>query len=132
MVNNYLLLRAPSRAADRGPLECYRAPHGGTGRDTGQPLPARAKPSSSPWGGAPPLWANPTASGRLERADERLAEPTERPQGRTMFDMLRSGDTSVVRWVDRLSRRSHILIPSPQLSTKPGQVHRAHLEQHAP
>lgn len=28
----------------------------------------------------------------------------ERPQGRRLFDMLRSGDTLVVRWVDRLGR----------------------------
>lgn len=28
----------------------------------------------------------------------------ERPQGRRMFDMLRAGDTLVVRWVDRLGR----------------------------
>src|SRR6185369_8683345 len=29
---------------------------------------------------------------------------SERPQGRRLFDMLRSGDTLVVRWVDRLGR----------------------------
>src|ERR1700758_104139 len=28
----------------------------------------------------------------------------ERPEGRRLFDMLRSGDTLVVRWVDRLGR----------------------------
>jgi len=28
----------------------------------------------------------------------------ERPQGRRLFDMLRSGDTLVVRWIDRLGR----------------------------
>lgn len=28
----------------------------------------------------------------------------ERPQGRRLFDMLRAGDTLVVRWVDRLGR----------------------------
>src|SRR3954469_11926820 len=28
----------------------------------------------------------------------------ERPQGRRLFDLLRSGDTLVVRWVDRLGR----------------------------
>lgn len=28
----------------------------------------------------------------------------ERPQGRRLFDMLRSGDTLLVRWVDRLGR----------------------------
>jgi len=28
----------------------------------------------------------------------------DRPQGRRLFDMLRSGDTLVVRWVDRLGR----------------------------
>jgi putative DNA-invertase from lambdoid prophage Rac len=28
----------------------------------------------------------------------------ERPQGKRLFDMLRSGDTLVVRWVDRLGR----------------------------
>ncbi|MGY4511363.1 recombinase family protein [Bradyrhizobium sp. USDA 3650] len=28
----------------------------------------------------------------------------ERPQGRRLFDMLRNGDTLVVRWVDRLGR----------------------------
>jgi putative DNA-invertase from lambdoid prophage Rac len=28
----------------------------------------------------------------------------ERPQGRRLFDMLRTGDTLVVRWVDRLGR----------------------------
>ena len=28
----------------------------------------------------------------------------ERPQGRRLFDLLRSGDTHVVRWVDRLGR----------------------------
>jgi len=28
----------------------------------------------------------------------------ERPQGRRLFDMLRSGDTLVVRWLDRLGR----------------------------
>jgi DNA invertase Pin-like site-specific DNA recombinase len=29
---------------------------------------------------------------------------TERPQGRRLFDLLRSGDTLVVRWIDRLGR----------------------------
>jgi putative DNA-invertase from lambdoid prophage Rac len=29
---------------------------------------------------------------------------TERPEGRRLFDMLRAGDTLVVRWVDRLGR----------------------------
>jgi putative DNA-invertase from lambdoid prophage Rac len=29
---------------------------------------------------------------------------SERPEGRRLFDMLRSGDTLVVRWVDRLGR----------------------------
>jgi putative DNA-invertase from lambdoid prophage Rac len=29
---------------------------------------------------------------------------TDRPQGRRLFDMLRAGDTLVVRWVDRLGR----------------------------
>ena len=28
----------------------------------------------------------------------------ERPEGRRLFDMLRQGDTLVVRWVDRLGR----------------------------
>src|SRR5262245_9753718 len=28
----------------------------------------------------------------------------ERPQGRRLFDLLRSGDTLVVRWIDRLGR----------------------------
>src|ERR1700758_2442896 len=28
----------------------------------------------------------------------------ERPEGRRLFDLLRSGDTLVVRWVDRLGR----------------------------
>ena len=28
----------------------------------------------------------------------------ERPEGRRLFDMLRNGDTLVVRWVDRLGR----------------------------
>ena len=28
----------------------------------------------------------------------------ERPQGKRLFDMLRAGDTLVVRWVDRLGR----------------------------
>ena len=28
----------------------------------------------------------------------------ERPEGRRLFDMLRAGDTLVVRWVDRLGR----------------------------
>jgi DNA invertase Pin-like site-specific DNA recombinase len=28
----------------------------------------------------------------------------ERPQGRRLFDLLRTGDTLVVRWVDRLGR----------------------------
>ncbi|KKL69271.1 hypothetical protein LCGC14_2116600, partial [marine sediment metagenome] len=28
----------------------------------------------------------------------------ERPQGRRLFDMLRAGDTLLVRWVDRLGR----------------------------
>ena len=33
----------------------------------------------------------------------------ERPQGRRLFDLLRSGDTLVVRWVDRLGRlRGHL------------------------
>jgi putative DNA-invertase from lambdoid prophage Rac len=41
---------------------------------------------------------------RLERVDERLAEPAERPQGRRLFDMLRSGETLMLRWVDRLGR----------------------------
>jgi len=30
----------------------------------------------------------------------------ERPQGKRLFDMLRSGDTLVVRWVDRLGRNN--------------------------
>ena len=29
---------------------------------------------------------------------------SERPQGRRLFDLLRSGDTLVVRWIDRLGR----------------------------
>jgi putative DNA-invertase from lambdoid prophage Rac len=29
---------------------------------------------------------------------------TERPEGRRLYDKLRSGDTLVVRWVDRLGR----------------------------
>jgi DNA invertase Pin-like site-specific DNA recombinase len=29
---------------------------------------------------------------------------SERPEGRRLFDILRSGDTLVVRWVDRLGR----------------------------
>jgi putative DNA-invertase from lambdoid prophage Rac len=29
----------------------------------------------------------------------------ERPQGRRLFDLLRSGDTLVVRWIDRLGRK---------------------------
>jgi DNA invertase Pin-like site-specific DNA recombinase len=29
---------------------------------------------------------------------------SERPEGRRLFDMLRSGDTLIVRWVDRLGR----------------------------
>jgi putative DNA-invertase from lambdoid prophage Rac len=28
----------------------------------------------------------------------------ERPEGRRLFDMLRAGETLVVRWVDRLGR----------------------------
>ena len=28
----------------------------------------------------------------------------ERPEGRRLFDLLRDGDTLVVRWVDRLGR----------------------------
>jgi putative DNA-invertase from lambdoid prophage Rac len=28
----------------------------------------------------------------------------ERPEGKRLFDMLRAGDTLVVRWVDRLGR----------------------------
>jgi putative DNA-invertase from lambdoid prophage Rac len=28
----------------------------------------------------------------------------ERPEGRRLFDLLRKGDTLVVRWVDRLGR----------------------------
>ena len=28
----------------------------------------------------------------------------ERPEGKRLFDMLRTGDTLVVRWVDRLGR----------------------------
>lgn len=31
----------------------------------------------------------------------------ERPQGRRLFDMLRAGDTLLVRWVDRLGRDYH-------------------------
>jgi putative DNA-invertase from lambdoid prophage Rac len=29
---------------------------------------------------------------------------SERPQGRRLFDLLRSGDTLVIRWIDRLGR----------------------------
>jgi DNA invertase Pin-like site-specific DNA recombinase len=29
----------------------------------------------------------------------------DRPEGRRLFDMLRAGDTLVVRWVDRLGRK---------------------------
>ena len=47
------------------------------------------------------------------KIDEILSDPglsgvstklAERPQGRRLFDKLRSGDTLVVRWVDRLGR----------------------------
>ncbi|MGD9545753.1 MAG: recombinase family protein [Methylocystis sp.] len=31
---------------------------------------------------------------------------SERPQGRRLFDLLRAGDTLIVRWVDRLGRNS--------------------------
>jgi putative DNA-invertase from lambdoid prophage Rac len=41
-------------------------------------------------------------------ADEGVSEVStrlaERPEGRRLFDMLRAGDTLVVRWVDRLGR----------------------------
>jgi len=30
----------------------------------------------------------------------------ERPEGRRLFDILREGDTLVVRWVDRLGRKT--------------------------
>lgn len=39
--------------------------------------------------------------GRHRAWKRRLAE---RPEGRRLFDMLRAGDTLVVRWVDRLGR----------------------------
>jgi DNA invertase Pin-like site-specific DNA recombinase len=31
-------------------------------------------------------------------------ELADRPQGKRLFDILRAGDTLVVRWVDRLGR----------------------------
>ena len=42
-----------------------------------------------------------TDNGVSSGVSTRLAE---RPQGRRLFDMLRKGDTLVVRWVDRLGR----------------------------
>ena len=41
------------------------------------------------------------ADGGVSGVSTKLAE---RPQGRRLFDLLRSGDTLVVRWVDRLGR----------------------------
>jgi Resolvase, N terminal domain len=37
----------------------------------------------------------------------------ERPEGRRLFDMLRAGDTLVVRWVDRLGRNYAATRPHP-------------------
>jgi DNA invertase Pin-like site-specific DNA recombinase len=36
----------------------------------------------------------------------------ERPEGKRLFDMLRAGDTLVVRWVDRLGRNYTDVVPS--------------------
>ena len=41
------------------------------------------------------------ADERISGVSTRLAE---RPEGKRLFDMLRAGDTLVVRWVDRLGR----------------------------
>jgi putative DNA-invertase from lambdoid prophage Rac len=41
------------------------------------------------------------ADGGVSGVSTRLAD---RPEGRRLFDMLRAGDTLVVRWVDRLGR----------------------------
>ena len=43
------------------------------------------------------------ADGGVSGVSTKLAE---RPQGRRLFDLLRNGDTLVVRWVDRLGRNS--------------------------
>jgi DNA invertase Pin-like site-specific DNA recombinase len=53
------------------------------------------------------------AKGAGFKIDEVVADPgesgvtvplSERPQGRRLFDMLRTGDSLVVRWIDRLGR----------------------------
>jgi putative DNA-invertase from lambdoid prophage Rac len=44
----------------------------------------------------------------------------ERPEGKRLFDMLRSGDTLVVRWVDRLGRNYIVsVVTTFQLPTIP-------------
>jgi putative DNA-invertase from lambdoid prophage Rac len=45
--------------------------------------------------------ADPGAALAASGVSTRLAE---RPEGKRLFDMLRAGDTLVVRWVDRLRR----------------------------
>jgi putative DNA-invertase from lambdoid prophage Rac len=61
----------------------------------------------------PPLIRSPQAEAAGFKVDKVLSDEgvsgvstrlTERPQGKRLFDMLRSGDTLVVRWVDRLGR----------------------------
>ena len=46
----------------------------------------------------------------------------ERPQGRRLFDMLRSGDTLVVRWVDRLGRNYQDICDTIRTFTRQGVV----------
>jgi DNA invertase Pin-like site-specific DNA recombinase len=46
----------------------------------------------------------------------------ERPEGRRLFDMLRKGDTLVVRWVDRLGRNYDDVVETIQKLMKRGVI----------
>src|SRR3569833_1125371 len=46
----------------------------------------------------------------------------ERPQGKRLFDLLRSGDTLVVRWVDRLGRNYQDVCDTIRTFTRQGVV----------
>jgi putative DNA-invertase from lambdoid prophage Rac len=52
----------------------------------------------------------------------------ERTQGRRLFDLLRSGDTLVVRWVDRLGRNYEDICETIREFHAPGRRH-SHRDQ---